>query len=206
MRLPLVETEGACRICGRPVAVPGPELVCDDCRGPCPPAFDRAASALRFENDARRMLLGFKFNRHLWLRDDFTDWLEAAARARFEVAGVDCVVPVPTTLLHRMDRGYSPVDFLARRLADRLGRRYLPHVLFRCGRPSRQSALTEAARRANVKNTVGVRQAGRIRGRTILLVDDILTTGATLSECARALKIAGAWRVWCVTLARAIRD
>jgi len=181
-------------------------MVCEDCAGPNRPAFDRAASALRFENDARRMLLDFKFNRRFWLRDDFADWLEASVRARFDVAAIDCVVPVPTTLFHRMDRGYSPVDCVARQLAKRLARRYLPKALSRCGNPARQSSLTEEERRANVKDTVGVREPKRIRGRTVLVVDDILTTGATLSECARQLKLAGAWRVWCATLARAVRD
>jgi len=196
---------GACRVCGRPVASPGPELVCDDCQADAP-AFDRAASALRFEGDMRRMLLDFKFNRRFWLRDDFVDGLEAAVRARFVAAAIDCVVPVPTTFFHRLDRGYSPVDCLARQLAMRLERRYLPKALFRYGRPSRQSSLTEDERRENVRGTVGVRQARAVRGRTVLLVDDILTTGATLSECARQLKAAGAWRIWCVTLARSVRD
>lgn len=206
MRLPFAGQAGACRICGRPVASPGPELLCGDCAGPGRPAFDRAASALRLENEARQMVLDFKFSRHFWLRGDFVDWLEAAARARLNVAAVDCVVPVPTTVLHRIDRGYFPVGYLARPLAKRLGRRYLPQALFRCGSPARQSTLTEGERRENVRDTVGVRNAERIRGRTVLVVDDILTTGATLSECARQLKAAGAWRVWCATLARAVRD
>jgi len=206
MRLPFAEQGGACRICGRPVASPGPELVCSDCEGPGRPAFDRAASALRFEGDARRMILDFKFNRRFWLRDDLLDCLEGAARARLNVAAVDCVVPVPTTAWHRLDRGYNPVGCLARPLAKRLGRRYLPRALVRCGNPVRQSELDERERRENVRDTVGVRTAEILRGRTVLVVDDILTTGATLSECARQLKAAGAWRVWCATLARAVRD
>jgi len=164
------------------------------------------ASALRFEGEARRMILDFKFNRHFWMRDDFTDFLEAAARARLDVAAVDGVVPVPTTLFHRIDRGYSPVDCLARELAKRLNRRYLPRALFRRGNPKRQSSLGEVERRENVKGTVGVRAPEWLRGRTLLVVDDILTTGSTLFECARQLKAAGAWRVWCATLARSVRD
>jgi len=152
------------------------------------------------------MLLDFKFNRRFWLRDDFVDWMEASARARLNVTAVDCVVPVPTTLFHRMDRGYNPVDYLASQLARRLARRYLPKALRRCGHPVRQSALDEDARRENARDTVAVRETPSVRGRTVLVVDDILTTGATLSECARALKGAGAWRVWCVTLARTVRD
>jgi len=205
MRLPFVEQEGACRICGRPVASPGPELVCDDCTEHHP-AFDRAASALRFEGDGRQMLLDFKFNRHVWMRDDLVDWMEAAARARFAVTAVDCVVPVPITRFHRIDRGMFTVGCLAEQIAKRLDRRYLPKTLVRCRGPRRQSALSEEERRENVKGTFAVRHAEKFRGRTVLLVDDVMTTGSTLSECARILKEAGAWRVWTVTLARSIRD
>ena len=69
----------------------------------------------------------------------------------------------------------------------------------------RQAGLDEDARRANVKGTFAVRRPGRVRGRTVLVVDDVMTTGATLSECARALKASGAARVWCLAVARSIR-
>lgn len=205
MRLPFAEQEGACRVCGKPVASPGPELLCSDCAGEYAPAFDRAASALRFEGDGRRMLLDFKFNQHVWLREDLVDWIEASARARFAVTAADCVIPVPITRFHLIDRGMFTVGCLAEQLAKRLDRRYLPKTIVRCKGPKRQSSLTEKARRENVLGTFAVRHAERIRGRTVLLVDDVLTTGATLSECARCLKNAGVWRVWAVTLARSVR-
>ena len=152
------------------------------------------------------MLLGFKFNRRLWLRDDFVDWLEAALRARFDGAAVDLVLPMPTTLFHRADRGYSQCAYLAKPLARRIDRLYRPDILRRTGHPRRQSDLREEERRENAKDTFAVRHPELVRGRTVLVVDDVMTTGATLSECARSLKDAGVWRVWCLTLARSIRS
>lgn len=163
-----------------------------------------AASAVRFECETREMILDYKFNRHLWLRDDFTDWIEAAARARFDVDAVDLVVPMPTTVRHRMDRGYNPCVLVAEELARRMCRACRP-VLARQGRFERQGSLDEEARLENVKGTFRVPRPEFVRGRTILVVDDVMTTGATLAEVAKTLKESGAWRVWAVTLARSVR-
>lgn len=204
MRLPFVRFDGVCQVCGR--AVPGfeGEFLCAECRARRP-RFDRVASALRFEGEARQMILDFKFNRHLWLRDDFVDWIEAAVRARFDPAAIDAVVPLPLTRFHRFDRGFNQTVYLSAPLARRLDRRLLGKALRRTGASRRQSGLDEKERVENVKGTFVCVQAPFVRGRTLLLVDDILTTGSTLSECARVLKEAGAVRVWGVTLARTER-
>ncbi len=206
MRMPFVPQMGCCAVCGRAVAGLESEYLCEDCSGAGRPHFDRAASVFRFEGKARRMLLDFKFNRHLWLRDDFVDWLEAALRARFDGAAVDLVLPMPTTIFHRADRGYSQCAYLAKPLARRIDRLCRANILRRTGHPKRQSDLSEQERRENAKDTFAVRHSELVRGRTVLVVDDVMTTGATLSECARTLKAFGAWRVWCLTLARSIRD
>ena len=151
------------------------------------------------------MVNAFKFRRHLWLRNDLVDWLEGVVRARFKVGEVDLVVPMPSTLLHRLDRGYNQCVYLARPLARRLGKPCDCRLLRRRGNPGRQGALTEADRRTNVLGTFAVRKPNRVCGRTVLVVDDIMTTGSTLSECAAELKRSGAARVWCVTLARSVR-
>ncbi len=207
-RLPFIAPDGCCRACGRAVeSASGVDFLCEDCRQN-PPAFDRAGSALHFEAEARRLLLDYKSKdkRRLWLAGDLIDWLTGAARARFDVAAVDVVLPMPSTLYHRLDRGYNPCVPLARGLARQLDRRFDGSVISRIGKPERQAELDEEARRTNVVGTFAVRQPERVRGRTVLVVDDIMTTGSTLSECARALKAAGAWRVWCVTLARSLHN
>lgn len=207
MRVPFVPADRCCAVCGRQFdGLDGsPSSVCEECSGRDAPRFDRAASAVRYEGRMREMIQGYKFNQRLWLRDDFADWLEAAVRSRFDADAVDAVIPMPITLFHRADRGYNQSAYLASALAKRIGRRVLGGAVRRCGHPRRQAGLDELSRRENVKGTFAVRRPDLVRGRTLLVVDDVMTTGSTLSECAAALKSAGAWRVWCATLARTVR-
>ena len=204
-RLPFAPTDGCCGRCGRSAERLSGEFLCEDCRA-TKPSFDRVASALRFEGDARKAINAFKFDRHLWLRNDLADWLEAVARARFKVGEIDVVIAMPSTLFHRLDRGYNQCAYLARALAKRLGKPYVPFALRRKGNPKKQGRLTEEERRTNVVGTFGVLRPRAIAGKTVMVVDDIMTTGSTLSECAAELKRAGAARVWCVTLARSHRS
>ena len=204
-RLPFTPTDGCCRRCGRAAEKLDGEYLCTDCRANRP-SFDRAASALQFDGPAREALNAFKFEFHLWLRDDLADWLEGMARAHFKVGEIDLVVPMPSTLWHRINRGYNQCAYLARALAKRLGKPYAPFVLRRKGNPKKQGMLTEEERRTNVIGTFGVLRPRAIVGKTVMVVDDIMTTGSTLSECAAELKRSGAARVWCVTLARSHRS
>lgn len=200
-----------CEVCGRPCDRPA-RYVCAACLNRIP--FVRpedgvyeiadAASAVRFECETRQMILDYKFNGHLHLRNDFVDWIDAAARARFDLAAVDLVLPVPSTLVHRLDRGFNPSAILSAELARRISRVHPAGAVRRRGRPKRQSGLDEDDRRENVKDTFAVRRPELVRGRTVLAVDDIMTTGSTLAEFRKALKDAGASRVWSVTLARSV--
>ena len=203
MRLQFAPQDG-CAVCSREIASAGRELLCEECAGPASPHFDRAACAMHFDGFARQMVLDYKFNGHIWLRDDFVDFLEAAARSRFKVPDVDLVLPMPLTFVHRFDRGYDQCDMLARGLAARIDRAFCGTALRRTGNPRRQAGLSEEMRRENVKGTFRVARPELVAGRTLLVVDDVMTTGATFSECARALKAAGAWRVWVVALARSV--
>ena len=179
-------------------------FVCEECRR-FGPFYDAAASAVVFEDEARALLLKYKSGEGVWLKDDFVDWIAAAAGARYDLARVDAVVPMPVTLFHRIDRGYNQCVYLARSIAKRIDRACLESAVARCGHPKRQAGLSEEERRENVIGTFKVIDPKPVRGRTILLLDDVMATGSTLSECAKTLKEAGAWRVWAVTLARSVR-
>ena len=203
-RIPFAPVDGCCRRCGRDAAGLDGEFLCEDCRTH-KPSFDRAASAVRFDGEAREMVNGFKFRSRLWLRDDFVDWLEGVLRARFKTEEIDIVLPMPSTAWHCFDRGFNQCAHLARPLARRIGRPYGRFVMRRKGHPRRQGGLCEEDRRENVVGTFSVMRPKAVAKRTVLVVDDIMTTGATLSECAAELKRAGASRVWCVSLARSLK-
>ncbi len=204
-RVPFIEIKGCCRICGRALEGMGVEWCCEDCAKLHPPVFDRAASAVRFEAEMRDLITRFKFHQQLHLTADFVDWLEGAAHARFAVREIDLILPMPTSWFHRINRGYNPAELLAKGLGKRLGLPCRTSVLKRQGRFRQQAKLSEDARRTNVVDTMRIRDAACVKGRTVLVVDDIMTTGSTLSEAARVLKLAGASKVWCLTLARSLR-
>jgi ComF family protein len=199
MRLPFIPIDGCCRKCGCDVYRLDGEVLCEDCREH-KPDFDRAVSAVRFEADARKMLHGFKFKRHLWLKDDFADWLEGCARARLKVEEVDLVIPVPLWIWRRINRGYNQCNYLAQALAQRIGKKSSNSVLKRIGSPIPQSSLSQEERRLKVKGTFVVAKPKVVVDKTVLVVDDVMTTGSTFSECSKVLKDAGAKKVWCISL------
>ena len=203
-RLPFITQFGCCRICGRAGDPAGGEYLCGDCLDQ-PRYFDRAASALDYAGLGSELLTEFKFRGGLYLRADLVDFLEAAAEARVALDKVDLVVPVPLALPRRLNRGYNQSAVLAKEFARRRKLKYA-EVLSRRWLSPKQSSLDEAARRENVRNLFRVRRPAAVAARSVLVIDDVMTTGATLDEIARLLKGAGARHVLAVTLCRTLRD
>jgi len=115
--------------------------------------------------------------------------------------GVDCLTWVPVSAWRRFTRGYDQVELLAEAVSRELGLAAVP-MLKKVRHNRRQSGIRDAAaRKANVLNAYRVIQPENIFGKRVLLLDDILTTGATASECGRMLKSAGAKEVHCAAIA-----
>ena len=203
--LPYHDRRG-CSVCGAVPAADEPnDFVCADCLEH-PPAYDMCRSAIRHEFAGRQLVLDLKFRRWTWLRDDLVDLLEGAARAKMDVSAVDVVVPVPLYRWRRFARRFNQAELLAEGLAGRIERLCIPDALERTRDTGHQSRLGGKDRRMNVKGAFRVRRPAELRGRTVLLVDDVATTCATLSECAAAMKKSGAGRVWCLTVSRSVRE
>jgi ComF family protein len=116
----------------------------------------------------------------------------------------DGVLPVPLHPARRAERGFNQAELLAAPCAARWGVRMLPRALVRARPTLPQADLDAAARRANVRDAFRVSRPGEVRGRRVLLVDDVLTTGATVGAAAGALLAAGAAAVGVLTLARVV--
>lgn len=129
-------------------------------------------------------------------------WAKEAA-ARFASLHFEVMVPVPLHWRRRWQRGYNQSAALCRGLATSLHVPYQPSWLRRVRHTPRQSRQTPAGRKANVRGAFRARPGVPSKGRAVLLVDDVMTTGATASEAARALRAAGAGRVVVAVLARA---
>ena len=121
--------------------------------------------------------------------------LGAALRDGGLFAGVDIVVPVPLHPFRRILRGYNQSEYIARGVAEELGVEFDLHALCRLRNNPSQTHLAERDKRENVRDIFGVRNSARIRGRHVLIVDDVITSGETITACAEALIAAAECRI-----------
>ena len=195
-----------CVCCGFPFEYdPGPpDTLCAACTARRP-VFDRARAVLVYGELSRRLVLDFKHGDRTWPAPAFGRWL---ARAGAElVAEADLAVPVPLHRSRLYARRYNQAAMMALALGRETGLAVQPDLLTRRRPTPSQGRLSPSARRRNVRGAFAVRpgHAAGVEARRILLVDDVLTTGATAEECARTLLRAGASAVDVLTLARVVR-
>jgi ComF family protein len=127
---------------------------------------------------------------------------EPAARA--VVVGADALVPVPLHPQRRRERGFNQAELISAAIGRRTGVAVVGGALVRRKDTAPQSGLSAAARRGNVRGAFAVRRHSQVAGRCVVLVDDVLTTGATAQACAQALREAGATEVRLLSVARAL--
>lgn len=193
-----------CRRCGRDISPFG--IVNGRCGG-CQDkklAFDGIVRAGLYESTLRSLILSFKFSEKTELLTQLSTMLKQAVVAGGFYDQVETVVPVPLHWRRQIGRGYNQSYLLAKHIAP--NRNCVSIDLVRIRNTAQQWDLTPAQRRRNVKGAFAVRRGHPFAGKTILLVDDISTSGATLSECAKTLKAAGAQKVYTAILAAAFRD
>jgi len=178
--------------------------VCAACRSGLR-GFDRAASFGLYEGPLRKLIHLYKYSGMKPLAGTLAGYME---RALSIDAAFDAVVPVPLHWRRQWDRGFNQSELLARHIAQRRGIPVL-HALRRKRATAVQAGLASAGRRRNVAGAFLLRCGGKtdpgLAGRKVLLIDDVMTTGATASACASVLKRGGAKSVSLLTLARVDR-
>ena len=197
-------TEPCCVCCGVPFAVAaqgGPDRLCPSCRT-VPPEFGRARAALRYDAHARRLILPFKHADRTEIAAALAPLMARAGAQLLRDAEV--LVPVPLHRARLFRRRYNQAALLARALARIARIPALPDAMRRVRRTAPLGKHTAAERQAEVAEAFAVRasRTARIDGRRVLLVDDVLTSGATANACALALKAAGAVNVDVLAAAR----
>ncbi len=202
-----IERGPACSLCdAESMMNESPTFICSDCLQHRP-AYERAFVVARYEGDFRALIHTFKYRDGLWLCEDLVRFLYAAYLGRLQPLGIrpEVVVPVPMQPKKRRKRGYNQAELLARGLAkelqipcrSRLLRRVATGVVS-------QTRLNRRQRLANALAAYRVRSPQQLEGKTVLLVDDVMTTGATVDACARLLRDAGAEKVYVLVLARGV--
>ena len=191
-----------CRICGHPFAGdPVDEHYCEECLLR-PPLYEAVRAPYAYDGVLMECIHRFKFGGRSSLAKPLAALLAEFVEewpGRIERL---LIIPVPLHPRKLRERGFNQSLLLARPVAGALGSRLDFLSLRRIRYTRAQTGLKKDERRKNVRKAFGVAQPGKVEGRTILVVDDVTTTGTTLNECARALMKAGADRVLGLTLAR----
>jgi ComF family protein len=165
--------------------------------------FEAAVSAFRSRGIVRHVILNFKYGRQIHLRHLVARWLVAAFDdERLRERQFDAIVPVPLHPARQRERGFNQAALLAEWLSSHLSVPLRP-ALQRIHYTTTQTAFDRSERMQNLRGAFRLRKKADVRKSRVLLIDDVLTTGSTLSECARILKEGGAQSVYAATAARA---
>jgi competence protein ComFC len=203
-----------CATCGQPLGAwslgdgsrdRGAEgLVCPECQGRTY-GFDRVRSYALYQGALVRAIVMLKFERMEPLGRWFAERLAEVTRREAIAAHIDVVVPVPLHRQRERERGFSQADLIAKPLASKLGLPYRAVLLVRTKPRPDKHILSLEERWDSVRGAFATRLGSKVDNLTVLLVDDVMTTGATLDAAAKALRGAGAKSVIGLTVARAAR-
>lgn len=188
-----------CMACGAPFAAPAAVGVCEDCARH-PPVWNRARAAVLYDDGSKPLILGFKHADRTDLAPTLAAWM---ARAGAELlADAEMILPVPLHRWRLYGRRYNQAALLARGVSRLSGVPSRPDALIRSRATPSQGELGRRARMRNIAGAFVLNPSAGIEGKRLLLIDDVLTTGATVSECVRVLQAGGAAAVDVLTLAR----
>ncbi len=180
------------------------KTLCAECLVDMPP-YKTARAALKYNDRSRDLILGFKHADKIHAVKAFIPWLKLAGEGMLGQA--DYLVPVPLHRWRLLSRRYNQAAVIAYALAKNTGLECLPDALARTRATTSQGHLTIKERQKNVRRAFAFnpRYQDQLKGKTIVLIDDVYTTGSTVRECTKVLLKAGAKAVHVLTLARVVK-
>ena len=202
-------SEPRCAYCGYPFEIMFPNqktksnyFVCPHCLK-SKPKFNKCLSVVRYNDASKKIILPFK-------HADKTNYARIMGKMMASTISpykdkFDYIIPVPIHLKRMLKRKYNQSALLANVIAKILKKPVLYNILIRNKFKESQGHLSIKERKLNVKNSFMVKNNSIIKGKNILIVDDVMTTGATLNECAKVLKHAGARKIFVATFARVVK-
>lgn len=191
-----------CQKCGKPLPYKEAKI-CAACLQK-PPIYHRAISVLKYNETSKALILPFKHADYIELTPLLAQWM--SNRGKNLILDCDYLIPVPLHITRLFKRKYNQSALLAKEIARVYHKGYLPSILIRTKHTESQGHMGAKQRKENLKNAFKVRNTNKIKGKKILIIDDVMTTGATVNECTKTLIKAGAQSVDILTLARVIRD
>lgn len=205
-----------CPICGAGIESSGKYPLCEICRKnirqntrvfPENPkddeyCFDKLHSVALYDGAIRECIHKFKYNGNLGMEALFRDIMTCFAEKYMAVNDFNCIIPVPLHRTKLRERTFNQAGILARPLSRKFRIPYMDNNLIRIKPGKSQIALSKGGRAKDVEGAFKVRNAAALKDKSVLLVDDVFTTGATVNECSMVIKEAGAKYVGVFTLAR----
>lgn len=198
-------TEPMCHACGLPFDYDiGEGALCGGCLQKTPD-YSHARAAFRYDEHSRKLITRFKYSDQTQLAKIYGTWLMGAGGKL--LAQSDIIIPVPLHYFRFLRRRFNQSALLAHTLAKRSGIKCLPSALIRIRKTTPQTGLNRNQREKNVKGAFAInkRYLKHIKGKNILLIDDVMTTGSTISQCTKTLLKSGAAQVNVLTLARTVK-
>jgi ComF family protein len=197
-----VITDPFCTVCGDPITgMVEHKYACSWCLERRP-HFDLARSAVLYRGVAQTAIQSLKYRQMTCLSRDLAVFLTACITTHYAKVNIDAVSHVPLHAKRERERTYNQAKLLADIVASELRVPLMPNCMRRIRGTATQTELSASERRRNVAGAFEVMERPWIEGRNILLIDDVMTTGATVNECAKVLKKAGAAHVYVATVAR----
>ena len=170
-----------------------------------PPVWQHVTAVLSYQSPWRELIIEYKFQHNAGLQRLWVQIIHSHPQAKALIQSADLLVPVPLSAQRLRERGFNQSQWLAKHLCRK---RTQDNLLWRIRHTDAQTALNREERMHNLRHAVVVNPAAssQVVHKTVLLLDDVMTTGSTLEVCAKALLAAGADKVHCLVLARAAPD
>lgn len=194
-----------CRICGTPLNNERYNR-CDECynklRNKIPIYYERIASVCEYNENSKPGILRYKKSGIPAVMNTYAALIQGTVLSNFDGVEFDLVVAVPPRADRMKEIGFDQSHYLAKRTAKRMNVKYVRKGLKRVRKTEKQTSLNQHLRQQNLAGAFEfVKSTDLVRNKTVLVIDDVTTTGATIDECARALRAAGADKVYGATIA-----
>jgi len=195
-----------CPKCSRHMGEHPTRVLCRECHF-FRPHFDFAWGCCQYNNTIKKLIYSFKYGQKTLLRKPLVEAMTAFVNAfHLDIDQFDSFLPIPLYSARQRERGFNQAEILAKDLGQYFSKPLLKHSLKRIRSTKSQAILSKKERWTNIYSAFRIKNSNTIKDQNILLIDDLLTTGATASEAARTLKDAGARRVSVLALAIAHPD
>ncbi len=197
-------TKPYCRICSYPFEYEeDEEAICGYCIKQ-KPKYDKAIAVFKYNEHSKALIHKFKYQDQLQILDFFVNLMLNMGQDVIKESHI--IIPVPIHKFKLFNRGYNQAALLAMKLAANTQLEYLPEALSKKNNKTSQAGLTKEERKRNIKNSfvLNPKYAEQIQGKNILIIDDVITTGATIFECCKELKKAQPNKIFVLSLAKRI--